>query len=135
VGLDRMPVDCVEAAEPGVNEVGMGVDEARHQCEAGANENQGVSHLSDRGFEDTSWRIAPSRSSPPIRMPARCVANLRNLPDHFITGIAEAGAVIGFHALHALVTEGPEVTLTTFSRTSRVLPRSAASTALRSAPT
>jgi membrane dipeptidase len=68
-----------------------------------------VSHLSDRGTEDVL-----ARSKQPIiasHSNARVLCgNLRNLPDELIKGIAQAGGVIGFHALHALLTEKPEVT-------------------------
>lgn len=69
-----------------------------------------VSHLSDRGTEDVL-----ARSSQPIiasHSNARALCgNLRNLPDHLIRLIAQNGGVIGFHALHALVTENSDVTL------------------------
>lgn len=69
-----------------------------------------VSHLSDRGTEDVL-----DRSSKPIiasHSNARALCgNLRNLPDCLIRRIADGGGVIGFHALHALVTDQPEVTL------------------------
>lgn len=68
-----------------------------------------VSHLSDRGTEDVL-----ARSKNPIiasHSNARTLCgNLRNLPDELIKGIADTGGVIGFHALHALVTEKDKVT-------------------------
>ena len=63
-----------------------------------------VSHLSDRGTEDvlakSAHPITASHSN------ARAICDVpRNLPDNLIRGIAKGGGVIGFHALHYLVTK------------------------------
>ena len=68
-----------------------------------------VSHLSDRGTEDVLARSKDPIIASHSNARALC-GNLRNLPDALIKGIAERGGVIGFHALHALVTEKSEVT-------------------------
>ncbi len=66
-----------------------------------------VSHLSDRGVEDT---LAFSRH--PIiasHSNARAVhKHVRNLTDEQIRAIAQAGGVIGIHALNALVSDTPQ---------------------------
>jgi membrane dipeptidase len=69
-----------------------------------------VSHLSDKGTEDvlalSSQPIIASHSN------ARSLcAHPRNLPDPLIRRIAEAGGVIGFHALQAFISSEPDPTL------------------------
>lgn len=69
-----------------------------------------VSHLSDKGTEDVLARSRQPITASHSNARALC-GNRRNLPDHLIRGIATSGGVIGFHALHALVTDEAEVTL------------------------
>lgn len=68
-----------------------------------------VSHLSDRGTEDVLERSKDPIIASHSNARALC-GNLRNLTDPLIKGIAKRGGVIGFHALHALVSEKPTVT-------------------------
>jgi membrane dipeptidase len=68
-----------------------------------------VSHLSDQGTADvlahSTQPIIASHSN------ARALCDHpRNLPDDLIRAIAKGGGVIGFHALHALVTNRGKVT-------------------------
>ncbi|MBX3579418.1 MAG: dipeptidase [Rhizobiaceae bacterium] len=69
-----------------------------------------VSHLSDKGTEDvleiSSDPITASHSN------ARALCDVpRNLPDDLIRRIGRSGGVIGFHALHYLVTKKETSTL------------------------
>jgi membrane dipeptidase len=65
-----------------------------------------VSHLADRGTEDViALSNAPITAS---HSNARALRDIpRNLPDTLIKGIADAGGVIGFHAMGALIGEDP----------------------------
>lgn len=69
-----------------------------------------VSHMSDRGTEDTleisRHPIIASHSN------ARALCDVpRNLSDELIAGVAKSGGVIGFHALNRLVNTEREGTL------------------------
>lgn len=69
-----------------------------------------VSHLSDKGTEEVLELSADPITASHSNARALCDVP-RNLPDHLIRKIGQTGGVIGFHALHYLVTKKEESTL------------------------
>lgn len=63
-----------------------------------------VSHLSDKGVEDVLAVSKRPITASHSNARALC-SNLRNLPDTLIRDIAQAGGVVAFHALDALVSD------------------------------